>query len=473
MAHQYWNSKNWDSYKHDISWDLYGGGGIASTTKDMATFTHALFNQQIITTDTIQNLLYTNFKIKETVTYPYYLGISQSNYKNYTSFGHGGFWGTTVRYFPAFNATIAISIQDKDFGSLRKNVLDGVVELLDKWKNQQAVNDSIKTYIASLKDFNGTILVAHNDSIISKKSNGYANLEFKIPNTTQTLFNIASITKLMTAIGILQLQDSGLIDINKPVGYYLDDYPNQHDRDSEAIHQLLSHTSGVPPIYSDKLLNSPKNTFKKIQDFLPLIVNDSLAFKPGTEYAYSGGGYLLLGLIIEKVTHKSYYDYMREDVFSTIEMNHTVEIDLENLNPTIASGYTSFLSDDGSIKKNEYYLTKTSPAGFYYSTIDDLFIFSKAMRNGTLIHTETWEQLITPQTWGYSTQLGLGIDIDHRYNQKIVGHSGGWYGVRAELLDFLGTNHTIIVLSNIDDNGDTGASKVIDDLKEIVAGRKR
>ena len=147
MAHQYWNSKKWDSHKHDISWDLYGGGGIASTTRDMAIFTQALFNHQIIVTDSIQNLLYTNFKIKETASYPYYLGISQNDYMGYTSFGHGGFWGTVVRYFPAFNATIAISIQDRDFGKLRKNVFDGVIQLLDELENQQKINKKIKTYV--------------------------------------------------------------------------------------------------------------------------------------------------------------------------------------------------------------------------------------------------------------------------------------------------------------------------------------
>ncbi|MGB5553239.1 MAG: serine hydrolase, partial [Flavobacteriaceae bacterium] len=112
------------------------------------------------------------------------------------------------------------------------------------------------------------------------------------------------------------------------------------------------------------------------------------------------------------------------------------------------------------------------PAGFHYSTIEDLFKFSKALRNYKLLKKETTELMFKPKVKGYNTNLGYGIDIDLRYNQTIQGHSGGWYGVHNELMDFMTDNYTVILLSNIDDNGKTGASMVADFFKELIADKQ-
>ncbi len=153
-------------------------------------------------------------------------------------------------------------------------------------------------------------------------------------------------------------------------------------------------------------------------------------------------------------------------------MLSTSEIQVDSIIKNKASGYTSGFGQNKTLKKNEYYLTKASPAGFYYSTVEDLFKFSKALRSYKLLNKKTTDLMLMPKVKGYNTHLGYGIDIDNRYNQTIIGHSGGWYGIHGELMDFMDDNYTVVILSNIDDGGKTGASIVADFFKNLLAGKE-
>ena len=333
-------------------------------------------------------------------------------------------------------------------------------------------NSEINSYLNDLNkdDFSGTVLVAHNDKIIEKRAYGQASIEFKAKNNLDTKFNIASITKMFTAVATLQLYEQGKLGLNVPIGEYLPDYPNNLVRDSVTVHQLLTHTSGLNNFYvADKVRNSE---YKNISDFVPLFVNDTLLSKPGTKYDYSGTGFVVLGLIIEKVSGKNYYDYLRNNIFKPAEMPNTTELEIDSIVNNKASGYTSMFGENKTLKKNDYYLTKASPAGFHYSTIEDLFNFSKALRNYKLLKKETTELMFKPKVKGYNTHLGYGIDVDQRYNQTILGHSGGWYGIHCELMDFIEDNYTVVILSNIDDGGNNGASKLSDFFMELIADKK-
>ncbi|WP_034920637.1 serine hydrolase domain-containing protein [Gillisia sp. CAL575] len=134
LVHQYWGEKNWDSYNHDISWDLYGGGGIATTTEELARFSYYLFNNKIIKDKNILNQIFTTIDTKDGKDNKYGLGLSIGNVKGYTSYGHGGFWGTVVLYFPKLDSSIAVFILERDERILRKNVLEALVLELTKEK---------------------------------------------------------------------------------------------------------------------------------------------------------------------------------------------------------------------------------------------------------------------------------------------------------------------------------------------------
>lgn len=301
--------------------------------------------------------------------------------------------------------------------------------------------------------FSGIILVAKNDSILAERTYGYSNIENKIKINNQTSFHIASVTKSFTAVGILKLYEQGEIELDKPIRNYLDNYPNQRVLDSVTIHQLLTHTAGTKAIYGENYQKTNKNRYREIKDYLPLFANDTLAFSPGSKYEYNGGGFVLLGLIIEKVSGQNYYDYLQENIFDPLDMNRTKALEIDGVNYNTADGYSIYQREDKSLAHNYYLLSKASGASGYYSTAEDLFKFSKALRNYELLSKETTNLMLEPKVKGYNTYLGYGIDIDKRYYESIIGHSGGWYGVRTEWMDFLDSGYTVVVLSNLDNNG--------------------
>lgn len=338
----------------------------------------------------------------------------------------------------------------------------------------QSTNSQIKNYLDSVddSDFSGAILVAQKDKIIAERAYGFSSIEYDAENKTDTKFNIASITKMFTAVAALQLYEQGKIALKKPLGEYLPDYPNKTVRNSVTVHQLLTHTSGFNNFYVTDLDKIRHLEYEEISDFVPLFVNDTLLSKPGTRYDYSGTGFVVLGLIVEKVSGENYYDYIRKHILEPSDMMATSEIQVDSIVKNKASGYTSQFGQNKALKKNEYYLTKASPAGFYYSTTEDLFKFSKALRNHKLLNKETTDLMLEPKVKGYNTYLGYGIDIDNRYNQTIIGHSGGWYGIHCELMDFMEDDYTVVILSNIDDGGKKGASKVADFFKNLLADKE-
>lgn len=342
-------------------------------------------------------------------------------------------------------------------------------------QSRREKKSEIAKYLDNLnqEDFSGTILVAHNDKIIEKRAYGLSSIEYNAKNRINTKFNIASITKLFTSVATLQLYEKGKIELNVPIGKYLPDYPNQIVRDSVSIHQLLTHTSGLNNFYVVDMDRMKNFEFRKISDFVPVFVNDTLLSKPGTKYDYSATGFVILGLIIEKVSGKNYYDFVKDNIFEPAEMRNTTELEIDSIVNNKASGYTSIFGENKILKRNEYYLTKASPGGFHYSTVDDLFNFSKALRNYKLLKKETTDLMFQPKVKGYNTHLGYGIDIDQRYNQKIIGHSGGWYGIHCELMDFMNDHYTVVILSNIDDGGNKGASKVADFFKILIANKEK
>lgn len=130
LAHQYWSEQGWDSYSVDISVDLYGGGGIACPPGDLAGFSWNLFNAHIIQDTSVLNLIYTEVPTKDPEPANYYLGLAPSTYHGLTGFGHGGFWGTTVLYFPDMNASVAIYILERDRRGLIRPVMSRIVGML-------------------------------------------------------------------------------------------------------------------------------------------------------------------------------------------------------------------------------------------------------------------------------------------------------------------------------------------------------
>ncbi|MGE6261130.1 serine hydrolase domain-containing protein [Heyndrickxia sporothermodurans] len=157
-----------------------------------------------------------------------------------------------------------------------------------------------------------------------------------------------------------------------------------------TIHQLLTHTSGIGDFFNDRFLE--KRTYlNNLSDYLPLFINDKLQFEPGTHFQYSNGGYIILGLIIEKVSNLSYFDFVKKYIFKPLEMNETDSFEIDRNNHQLAIGYTHF-DFDGTFqpekKDNLSFCAKGSSAGGGFSTINDLWKFARGLYKNKLISSK-------------------------------------------------------------------------------------
>lgn len=271
-----------------------------------------------------------------------------------------------------------------------------------------ALDDYLGALVA--KDlFSGTVLVARSGEPLYFKSYGLANREWNVPNTNDTRYSIGSINKVFTKFALTQLRDAGKIDFSKTLRTYLPDYPSPI-ADQITIQQLLTHRSGLGDIFGPAYDALPKDRLRTLRDYLPLFADKPLEFAPGTSQRYSNAGYILLGLVIEKLSGMSYHDYVRTKIYAPAGMVDSDSYEMDAVVARRATGYTR------NGKSNLYSKPgKPSSAGGGYSTAMDLLRFTKTFRR----------------------ELGDGI-----------GFGGGAPGVNAAVE--LEGDYAIIVLSNYD-----------------------
>lgn len=242
--------------------------------------------------------------------------------------------------------------------------------------------------------FDGAVLVAENGKIVYQGAFGLANREWNIPNTTDTKFMIGSVSKSLTATLMLIQVQKGLIDLNKTVSDYLPEFKTKPAA-KVTIKQLLSHTSGIPnyDIIKDFFPRISRQNFKR-EDYVKVYADSTLAFEPGSRYAYSSWGYFTLGYIMEKVTGKSYSQLMKEDIFDKALMNNSGSYQHLQIVPKRATGYDysfgGFTSADFRDQSN------TMGTGDLYSTVEDLFKFHLAISNNTLLNKQLTDEMLTP-----------------------------------------------------------------------------
>ena len=135
LVSQYWDTYQWDSSQIDISWDLYGGGGIACTPENLSRFMYQLFNYKIIEDKKILDLIYKKVEVEKPWIHPYYMGIYEERYRDLKGYGHGGFWGTKVIYFPKIDASIAVFILERDKKKLQQIIINIIVDVINATTN--------------------------------------------------------------------------------------------------------------------------------------------------------------------------------------------------------------------------------------------------------------------------------------------------------------------------------------------------
>lgn len=317
----------------------------------------------------------------------------------------------------------------------------------------------LHTYISELarKDsFSGVVLLALKDKILYEGTFGMASKEYNVPVNFQSRFDLASLGKTFTGIGIAQLAEQGKIKFDDPVAKHLPGIPANLTK-GITIHHLLTHTSGLGSYWKQEFHESNHARFRALKDYLPLIEKDTLLFKPGSKWGYSNSGYLLLGLLIEKVTGQSYYDYTRENIFTKAGMNASDFLETDAVNKNVANSYTKHNRyRPGKSYSPTYFLApvKGSSAGGAFSTAEDLLKFSNAITNFRLLNKE-YTYLVMAGKAAYDRperrkKYAYGFAEQFVNNKRIVFHDGGANGISTQMDIFPGTGYTVIVLSNYD-----------------------
>jgi len=287
---------------------------------------------------------------------------------------------------------------------------------------------------AAADSFSGVILVAHHEKPVFLEAYGPADREAKVPNRTDTKFNIGSINKSFTSIAVRRLAAEGKINLDDPIRKYLPDYPNADAAAKVTVRHLLDMTSGIGDFFGERYEATPKEKLRTLKDYLPLFADRPLEFEPGTRNLYSNGGYVVLGLIIEKTSGINYYTYVREHIFKPAGMLDTDSFEKDAVVGNRAVGYTG----SGAERKRNYDTLpgKGSSAGGGYSTAADLLKYVIALNKGTFGSA-------APELQG-----GFGI-------------AGGAPGLNAAVEWDPQRGYAIIVLANLDPPAATSVARQI------------
>lgn len=289
--------------------------------------------------------------------------------------------------------------------------------------------------------YHGSLLVMQQDQIVMAKGYGYANPEHNLKNQIDTVFRIGSVTKQFTAMAIMILEERGELTLDDRVGSYFPDYKNAKNI---TIKQLLTHSSGITnytelPFYLEiiRLPQEKKGLIERLHSF-PLL------FEPGETTSYSNSNYLLLTAIIEKTAQTSYEDFLKKEIFKKLKMNSTGIDNHLKLIPNRALGLS--LNDQKLVPADFIDVSVANGAGAMYSTVHDLSIWYKAIRDHKLISPETTEEMLTPFKHGFAS----GWFVANRNGGKRVSHSGGINGFEAQISFYPETDSLVVVLSNIE-----------------------
>ena len=303
--------------------------------------------------------------------------------------------------------------------------------------------------------FAGAALIALDGAPVYMDAYGLASRSPDLANQIDTKFDLGSMNKMFTAVAIMQLVEQGALSLDGLIADYLPDYPNHEVAGKVTVHQLLVHTAGMGDCFEGEFFNTPKDQLRTVEGYLPLFVDDPLQFEPGTQFAYSNEGYIVLGLIIEEVTGQSYWDYVRENVYQPSGMSDTGAFDLDTEVPNRATGYTTQDAEGnetGTLAPNTPLMPiKGTPAGGGYSTVEDLLSFSNALLGHRLLSPESTELLLEGQVEiNERSRYAYGFFDRMIAGQRVVGHGGGAPGVCTFMDMFPDSGYTVIVLSNTD-----------------------
>jgi CubicO group peptidase (beta-lactamase class C family) len=315
--------------------------------------------------------------------------------------------------------------------------------------------------------FSGTVMVARDGLALFQRACGLANRADRIPMRIDTKLNLGSMNKMITAVAIAQLVEAGKLAFDDPVGKHLPEYPNADVATKVRIHHLLTHTSGLGSFFRDEFQNASRTRFRTVRDFMGLVEKETLAFEPGARWQYSNSGFLLLGAIVEKVSGGSYFDYVRQRIYQPAGMLDTDAYEMDEPVPNLAIGYVRDRDQPSRWRNNLFmHVIKGGPAGGGFSTVGDLVRFAEALRHGKLVRENTWKLIASAKPELNSPDYGYGFGVSG--DGDMVGHTGGFPGISAQLAVYPKSGYAIAALSNYG----APATAIVDQVRALLYQRE-
>ncbi len=316
----------------------------------------------------------------------------------------------------------------------------------------------------------GAVMVIQNGGIVFQKGYGLANVENRTPITTDTIFHLGSVGKQFTAMGIMMLEEQGLLDYDDPIGKHLPEL--EWMGDGVTVRRLLHHTSGIlgyddSDVIYEALVASADlpsngdllNVLAEVGDFQP---------DPGEVYSYSNTGYDILGALIERLSGQTYSAFMDNHIFEPLEMTHTFAMPNNQrlLGKNVAASYYLAGSTPQAYEPDP--LDMLSGSGSIYSTVGDMFLFDQALYTDELVNQKTLSEAYVSGVLnnGEKTEYGFALDLGEYAGEIYAAHSGAWLGFESYYLRFPERNLSVVILLNFDyfETGAEGLAFEIADL---------
>jgi D-alanyl-D-alanine carboxypeptidase len=289
------------------------------------------------------------------------------------------------------------------------------------------------------------IIVVKDGRVIFRKGYGLANLELKTAVRPEMVFRLASVTKQFTAVAVMMLVEQGKLSLDDKVTKLLPDSPAAWEK--ITVEDLLTHTSGIKD-YLEKIWPDRMREDMGPRRLMELFKDDPLEFEPGTRELYSNSNYVLLGLIIEKLSGRPYGDFIEQNIFRPLGMKHSYYETVQQIIPDRVSGYAK--TDEGYVNAAYVSMPQLYAAGALDSSVDDLAIWNAAIDANKLLKPASWQRIFTRYKFknGETSDFAFGWAINGFQGETIQSHGGSIPGVTNFVLRLPKSRVYVAILAN-------------------------
>ena len=308
---------------------------------------------------------------------------------------------------------------------------------------QTKVDEYIRTEMQAQQIPGLALAVIKDGKMIIARGYGLANVEHQVPVKPETIFQSGSMGKQFTATAVMMLVEEGKLSLDDKITKYFPDGPEAWQ--NITVRHLLTHTSGMtdyPPDFDLRLDYSEDQLYQRIKKI-------PLAFQPGEKWSYSNLAYVMLGILIHKVSGKFYGDFLQERIFKPLEMTTARIISEADIVPNRAAGYRVV---NGQLKNQNWVSPSlnTTADGALYLTIYDMAKWDAALYTEKLLKKSSLEQMWTPVKLndGKTHPYGFGWALGEVRGHRIIEHGGAWQGFKAQISRYVDDKLTVIVFAN-------------------------